>query len=100
MREIDRQESRGRMCDSAQPVLIRRGGIEWKFREALDPVTGAGIALPPDPALAADLAAARWKFTARGIQVELKTEIIRRLGRSPDRGDAVIMAASIATPIA
>jgi hypothetical protein len=66
--------------------------LHWKFREALDPVTGAGVALPPDQALAADLAAARWKFTARGIQVELKDEIRKRLGRSPDRGDAVIMA--------
>jgi hypothetical protein len=55
-------------------------------------VTGDDIALPPDPALAAELAAARWKFTSRGIQVELKDEIRKRLGRSTDRGDAVIQA--------
>jgi len=40
----------------------------------------------------ADLAAPRWKLTPRGIQVELKEETRKRLGRSPDRADAVILA--------
>jgi len=53
---------------------------------------GEGIALPPDPELVSDLCAPRWKLTARGIQVESKDEIIKRLGRSPDCGDAVVMA--------
>jgi hypothetical protein len=69
----------------------KRAELWWKFAEALDPQTGAYIALPPDPALAADLATPRWKLTARGIQVELKEDIRKRLGRSPDRGDAVVM---------
>lgn len=68
----------------------------WRFREALDPQTGAGVALPPDPALAADLAMPRWKMVSRGgkgaIQIEAKDDIRKRLGRSPDRGDAVVMA--------
>ena len=51
-----------------------RAELWWKFREALDPQTGADIALPPDPALVADLTAPRWKLTPRGIQVELKTK--------------------------
>lgn len=34
----------------------------------------------------------RWKLTPRGIQVELKEETRKRLGRSPDRGDAVVLA--------
>ena len=36
--------------------------------------------------------APRWKLTARGIQVEEKREINKRLGRSPDRGEAAIYA--------
>jgi hypothetical protein len=50
------------------------------------------ICLPPDPRLLADLTAPRWKLTPRGIQVELKEETRKRLGRSPDRADAVILA--------
>jgi hypothetical protein len=44
------------------------------------------------PRIKADLAAPRWELTSRGIKVEEKREIVKRLGRSPDRGDAVVMA--------
>jgi hypothetical protein len=64
----------------------------WLFREALDPSLGLEIALPPDSELAADLATARWSLTVRGIQVEDKKRVKERLGRSPDKGDAVINA--------
>ena len=64
----------------------------WKFREALDPVTGTDIALPPDPQLLADLCAPLWSLTARGILVEAKEHIKDRLKRSPDRGEAVVLA--------
>jgi hypothetical protein len=70
----------------------------WKMREALDPTRPVKVALPRDQRLFADLAAPRYRVTARGIQVELKEEIRRRLGRSPDRGDAVVLAA-LRTPI-
>jgi hypothetical protein len=69
-----------------------RAEAYWKFREALDPKTGDDIALPPDPELKADLCAPRWKLTARGIQVESKEDIIERLKRSPDSGDAVVLS--------
>ncbi len=58
----------------------------------------AKAALPPDQRLFADLAAPRYRVTARGIQVEDKDQIKKRLGRSPDRGDAVVLAAK-RTPI-
>lgn len=62
----------------------------WGMREALDPSGGRDLALPPDPGLLADLCAPRWKLTASGIQVESKEDIIKRLGRSPDKGDAAV----------
>ena len=42
----------------------------------------------------AELTTVRWKLVPNGIQVESKDEIKKpdRLGRSPDRADAVIMA--------
>lgn len=70
----------------------KRAEYLWKFREMLDPTSDMGIALPPDPKLKADLVTPRWKLTVRGIQVELKEEIVQRLGRSPDDGDAYVLA--------
>jgi hypothetical protein len=48
--------------------------------------------MPDDPQLLADLTAPTFEVTARGIQVESKDEVKARLGRSPDRADALIMA--------
>lgn len=67
----------------------------WSLREALDPDKGDGLALPPDPELLADLCAPRWTMRTNGVQVEPKEQIIERIGRSPDKGDAVVLAALI-----
>lgn len=66
----------------------------YRFREALDPSQAGGspIALPNDPAIRADLAAPRFKDTPRGLLLEEKAEITKRLGRSPDAGDAIVLA--------
>jgi len=73
--------------------LNKRAEAWWRLREALDPVNGEKIALPPDKTLAADLATPIWHRTPAGlIKIEDKAEIRKRLGRSPDRGDAVVMA--------
>lgn len=75
----------------------KRAESWWKFREALDPnqIGGSRIALPNDPKLMADLASARIdpeKAQMGIIQLEKKEDIRARIGRSPDRGDAVVMA--------
>jgi len=67
----------------------------WKLREALDPASGEEIALPPDRELLADLIAPRWRLTVRGILVEPKDAIVRRIGRSPDKGDSLVYAHAI-----
>ena len=64
----------------------------WKMREALDPQYGDDLAIPPDRGLKTDLCAPRWKMTTRGIQVEEKVDIVKRLGRSPDKGDSAVLA--------
>jgi hypothetical protein len=69
-----------------------RAFLMWRFREALEPEKGENLALPPDSELKADLCAPRWKLTASGIQIELKEDVKDRIGRSPDKGDAVILA--------
>ncbi len=74
-----------------------RAWMYWQFREALDPKTGKNVALPPDSGLKNELCAIMWKLTAQGIQIDSKDEIIDRIGRSPDKADAVIYC-SIDTP--
>lgn len=70
----------------------------WQFREALNPDQpgGSSIALPNDKELIADLCAPHFTVVrmqhASGVKVEPKDEVCKRLGRSTDRGDAVIMA--------
>ena len=67
----------------------------WRLREALDPLTGDDLAIPPDRELLADLTSARWKPTVRGIQIEEKDDIIERIGRSPDKGESLVYAHAI-----
>lgn len=73
-----------------------RAEMVWRMREALDPSNAVQIMLPPDPALKADLCAYKWKPVKGSkktlIQVRSKDEMKIDLGRSPDDGDAVIMA--------
>lgn len=66
----------------------------WRFREALDPAQpgGSPIKLPPDPMMVADLAAPTFEARSGGLHAESKEDVCKRLGRSTDRGDAVVMA--------
>jgi len=71
----------------------KRSAAWWNLREMLDPTSEARVALPDDDELIGDLAAPHWREMSGGrVQVESKREIIKRLGRSPDCGDAVVMA--------
>jgi len=76
-----------------------RAQWHWQFRELLDPTSGQDIAIPPDSQLLSDLCAARWTPTPRGIQIEKKDVIKERIGRSPDRGEAVIYAFAQPAPL-
>lgn len=72
----------------------KRAEAWWRFREALDPsqYQGSPIALPRDQELISDLTAPTFEVTPQGIRLEPKARMIKRLGRSPDKGDAVVMA--------
>lgn len=87
--------STGQARDGSRFKFInRRAEAWWRFREALDSTQEGGsiVALPPDPELRADLASPTFEVTSRGVKVESKDDIRQRLGRSPDKGDAVVMA--------
>ena len=94
--------STARTADKKLGFVNKRSEALWRFREALDPSQegGSPIALPDDPALVADLTAPVFEVTPRGIKAESKDDVVKRLGRSPDRGDAVIMAWTTGNTIA
>lgn len=69
-----------------------RAWAYWSLRESLDPVTGDNLALPPDSELLGDLCAPRWRTQKQRIYIESKDEIIKRLRRSPDCGDAIALS--------
>ena len=72
--------------------LNLRSQLWWQMREALDPTEDNGIELPPDPELLKELCAPKWEMSGMTIKVESRQDIIDRVGRSPDRATAVIMA--------
>lgn len=77
-------------ANDSQRFRNRRAEIFWTLRERLE--TGE-ISLPEDEELVADLSAIRYAFTQDGrIQLESKDGVRKRLGRSPDRADAVALA--------
>jgi hypothetical protein len=86
----------GRTRDRALRFANKRAEAMWRFREALDPDQPGGsiVALPHDPELRSDLTAPTFTVGLRGIQIEKKEDIKERLGRSTNKGDAVIMALS------
>jgi hypothetical protein len=69
-----------------------RSDLWWGFRELLDPTYDSGVALPPDPKLLAELCAPRFTLSGKSIKVESREDIVKRLGYSPDRATAVILA--------
>ena len=75
----------------------RRAEAAWKFREELDPDQPGGsiVALPDDPEMKAQLAALRWRLTAKGILIDSKDDVRSLLGgASPTKGDLVVMCLS------
>jgi len=74
-----------------EKFLNRRAEMYWNFREML---RTQEIALDPtDRALAAELRSIRYKIGHGKVQIEEKADIKRRLKRSPDRADAIVLAA-------
>ena len=71
-------------------INLRAAGW-WNLREMLQ---RDEYDLPPDDKLTGDLTAPKWKLMSGGkIRVEEKEEIKKRLRRSTDDGDAVVMIA-------
>ena len=80
----------GRKARDRARFLNARAESYWHLRQKLE---AGEIALPRDEMLFDELVATRWRPTSDGrVQIEGKDDLKGRLGRSPDRADAVAMA--------
>lgn len=88
------EKSIARTKDKQLKFFNKRAEVNWRFREALDPAQegGSHIALPPDPELTADLTALTFEVVSGGIKLLTKEKTIKKLGRSTNKGDAVVNA--------
>ena len=67
-----------------------RAYLFWCVRDWLNPKNDTGAMLPPDQRLLEEATEIRWSFRSDGrIIIEPKEDIKTRLGRSPDRFDAL-----------
>lgn len=69
----------------------KRAELLWRVRELLDPEGDDPIAIPPDAALRQEMTSTRYQHSPSGIQIEKKDVIKSRIGRSPDKLDALSM---------
>ena len=68
----------------------RRAEVFWNVRRLLEE---GKVAMPRDAKLWDELCATRWSPNSKGqVALEAKDDLKDRLGRSPDRADAVSMA--------
>ncbi len=88
------QSAAGRTKDRMFGFTNRRTEAYWRLREALDPsqLGGSPIMLPDDRELLAELSAPLWEETTRGYKLENKEDVQKKLNRSPDKADAVVIA--------
>ena len=68
-----------------------RAEYHWRLRDVLDPQNGEDAILSDDRELLADLCAARYSVSISGVIIEEKEKIKERIGRSPDKGEAVML---------
>jgi hypothetical protein len=88
------KKSLRRTVDNQLTFTNVRTEAYWRLREALNPDQegGSPIMLPDDRELLADLTAPTYSVKGGGLALEPKEDLIKRIGRSPDKGDAVVMA--------
>ncbi|MDD5343438.1 MAG: hypothetical protein PHW12_03345 [Smithella sp.] len=68
-----------------------RAYLHWCLRDMLNPQFKHNLCLPPDDELIQEITEPTYQVTSSGkIQIEAKEEIKKRLGRSPDKLDALL----------
>lgn len=87
----------GKTEGGSLPFYNRRAELFYRLREALDPsqAGGSDLMLPNDPQLFGQLCSIRIdkkSMDSHVIRLEPKVDLVKRIGTSPDKADAVSMA--------
>lgn len=67
----------------------------WKLREMLDPSSKYPISIPNDEEMITELLSMTWQEQSGRIKVIPKLDLIKILGRSPDKADALALASTV-----
>lgn len=81
--------------DSKQKFFNYRAELYWNLREKFKPDTSgkSSISIPDDPDLINELTEIKYKYSSeRKIRIEDKEDMKKRIGRSPDKADALALA--------
>jgi phage terminase large subunit len=78
----------GEAAENSDKFVNKRAELTLGLRDAIE----SGACLPDDDQLRIELSASRYLVRSGRIAVEGKDELKRRLGRSPDHADALILA--------
>lgn len=70
-----------------------RAEAYWLLRERLNPKSEDPLQIPNDPDLIHELTSMKYSVTSKGqIKIESKDDIKKRIGKSPDKADALAIA--------
>ena len=80
----------------------KRAEAMWRLREALDPIHGDDLAIPPDPEFDQEAYAHTYRVTPGGVLINPKRDekggrskidksVEEKIGRSPDKFDSLVM---------
>lgn len=82
-----------RVLPGKQKIYNKRSWLYWLLRMVLNPEHGFMLALPPDDRLRSDLVTPHYRTVENNqILVESKDDVRKRLRRSTDDGDAVLLS--------
>lgn len=85
----------GESAQDSERFYNSRAEMYWNLRELMQPDQDgqSQICIPDDPELKRELYEIRYKYASdRKIRIEAKEELKKRLGRSPDKADALAIA--------
>lgn len=88
------EKATSRTKDGKLKFKNKRAQTYWAMRDTLDPDQpgGCNAVLPDDSIMISDLTAVTFEVDAGGVDMLSKDEVKKKLGRSPGRGDAVVMS--------
>jgi hypothetical protein len=75
------------------PIALVRDELHYNLAWMLNPANNTGIAIEQDPDLMAEMEAVEYYVESTSAKVSSRDDMIKKIGRSPDKLSALLMAA-------